>query len=267
MLIDLFVLIAIIALLSAILTPVLNRVKKHAKSVACQTNLRQWGAIFQTYTNDNNGYFCGRGKIHDARVAWIVPLRPYLQAETNLLFCPEATKPHPDGCAWGGPFNTYHIHLLAYMMGQRGTADWQEEASYGANSWIYNPQPDVGNLQGRPTEWNWKSTNVKDAENIPVFADTMWRGGGPYHDGVRGNPPPNDGQWVRYDREMMHFCINRHNRAVNHLFMDWSVRKVGLKELWTLKWHREFDTAGPWTTAGGVLPGDWPQWMGSFKDY
>jgi hypothetical protein len=51
------------------------------------------------------------------------------------------------------------------------------------------------------------------------------------------------------------------------LFMDWSVRKVGLKELWTLKWHRSYDTAGPWTKAGGVKPEDWPQWMRIFKDY
>jgi len=24
---------------------------------------------------------------------------------------------------------------------------------------------------------------------------------------------------------------------------DWSVRKIGLKELWTLKWYRELNTA------------------------
>ena len=49
--------------------------------------------------------------------------------------------------------------------------------------------------------------------------------------------------------------------------MDWSVRKVGVKELWTLKWDKDFDTAGPWTKAGGVKPEDWPQWMRRFKDY
>jgi len=51
------------------------------------------------------------------------------------------------------------------------------------------------------------------------------------------------------------------------MFMDWSVRKVGLKELWTLKWHPQFDTAGPWTKAGDAEPGDWPAWMRSFKGY
>ncbi len=63
------------------------------------------------------------------------------------------------------------------------------------------------------------------------------------------------------------FCINRHNGYTNALFLDWSVRKVGLKELWTLKWEADYDTAGRWTRAGGVRPEDWPEWMRNFKDY
>ena len=68
-------------------------------------------------------------------------------------------------------------------------------------------------------------------------------------------------------RNQDHICIDRHNGGVNYLFMDYSVRKVGLKELWTLKWHQSFNTAGPWTRAGGVEPEDWPLWMRNFKDY
>jgi hypothetical protein len=49
-------------------------------------------------------------------------------------------------------------------------------------------------------------------------------------------------------------------------FVDTSVRKVGLKELWTLKWHREFDTEGPWVKKPGNNP-KWPDWMKRFKDY
>jgi prepilin-type processing-associated H-X9-DG protein len=62
-------------------------------------------------------------------------------------------------------------------------------------------------------------------------------------------------------------CINRHGGGINAVFLDWSVRKVGLKELWTLEWHRKYDTTGPWTKAGGALPRDWPKWMRSFRDY
>jgi len=61
--------------------------------------------------------------------------------------------------------------------------------------------------------------------------------------------------------------MDRHQAHTNALFRDGSVRKVGVKELWTLKWHRRFDTAGPWTSAGGVRPGDWPEWMRKFQDY
>jgi hypothetical protein len=62
-------------------------------------------------------------------------------------------------------------------------------------------------------------------------------------------------------------CINRHDGAINVLFLNWSVRRIGLKGLWTLKWRLLFDTTGPWTKAGGVRPEDWPEWMRGFKDY
>jgi prepilin-type processing-associated H-X9-DG protein len=61
-------------------------------------------------------------------------------------------------------------------------------------------------------------------------------------------------------------CINRHQGGINMAFMDGSVRKVGLKELWTLMWCRDVTTS-PWTRAGGVRPEDWPKWMRQFKDY
>jgi hypothetical protein len=80
-------------------------------------------------------------------------------------------------------------------------------------------------------------------------------------------PAQYDGQWLGAGNEMMHFAINRHSGSVNHVFMDWSVRKLGIKELWTLKWHRQFNTSGAWTTAGGAQPGDWPEWMRNLKDY
>jgi hypothetical protein len=66
---------------------------------------------------------------------------------------------------------------------------------------------------------------------------------------------------------MARTCINRHQGFENIAFMDWSVRKVGLKELWTLKWHKSFDTGGPWTKAGGVVGSDWPEWIRPYRDY
>jgi len=56
-LIELLVVIAIIALLLAILMPALSRVKRQARTVACQALLKQWGAIWSMYCDDNNGHF------------------------------------------------------------------------------------------------------------------------------------------------------------------------------------------------------------------
>jgi Tfp pilus assembly protein PilE len=56
-LIELLVVIAIIALLMAILMPALQRVRKQAKSVICQSNLKEWALIWAMYTEENNDEF------------------------------------------------------------------------------------------------------------------------------------------------------------------------------------------------------------------
>ncbi|MFQ6035229.1 MAG: type II secretion system protein [Sedimentisphaerales bacterium] len=270
-LIELLVVIAIIALLMAILTPTLNRAKKQARSTACLMNLHHWGVIWSMYCDENDGYFPvseikgGSGYLGWRRGTWIVALRPQYETRTEILMCPMARKRHPSGSAWGGPFHTY-------IQGGGGVGDRREECSYGGNCWIYKPLPGQTACQGRPTKWNWKSKDVKGGDRIPIFADAMWRGGGPFYQSSdpynnRIRPPEFDGQWLGYNKEMMHFCINRHNGFINATFLDWSARKIGLKELWKMKWHRQFNINGPWTVAGGVMPTDWPEWMRSFKDY
>jgi len=228
-LIELLVVIAIIALLMGILMPALARAKKQARAAACQMNLHQWSTIWAMYCQDNNGRFCMEAdNVGWPRGNWIVVLRPYYQTRSGILTCPMATKPHPAGGSWGGPFNTY-------VMGTGGIYDWQEEGSYGANCWLYSRRPGQDKIQNRPVKWNWQTVDVKGANKIPVFADTMWRGGGPFY--MDGNPQSNrivppeyHGQWRGAGYEMSHFCIDRHGGGtVNSLFLDWSIRKVGLK--------------------------------------
>ena len=136
--------------------------------------------------------------------------------------------------------------------------------SYGLNSGLFPPTIIFSNRffwheRGR---YYLDLFSIKGNAGIPVLLDSVKPAVTPRDDAVFGRPPPydkNTGYWP--------FCINRHNGFVNGLFLDWSVRKIGLKGLWTLKWNPEFDTAGPWTKAGGVTPEDWPQWMRGLKDY
>jgi hypothetical protein len=115
--------------------------------------------------------------------------------------------------------------------------------------------------------------NTQGGDNVPILADAMWFEGQPRYTDL---PSPFE-EWPGeqtdyisvYARRygMRCFSINRHKGYVNALFMDYSVRKVGLKELWSLKWHRNYNVRGPWTIASGVQPDDWPPWMKEFNDY
>lgn len=50
-------LLVVIAILMAILMPALSRVRKQARAVACQTNLKQWCTVWAMYLNDHDGSF------------------------------------------------------------------------------------------------------------------------------------------------------------------------------------------------------------------
>ena len=260
-LIELLVVIAIIALLMAILMPALQRVKGQAQAIACQARLKEWGLLFKLYTDDNNGYFNRR---EDA--VWMSAMRPYYNNDPQMLLCPTATREMVNLSDWG----TFKAASLN-----------NDVFSYGINSWTNNNAADRSG--GRLVEWFWKNVNNNttvtpgtrtilgrpvSTNTIPVFGDSTW-----YDAWPRDTDPPaqtmdafgigNTGT----TGEMNHFCINRHDGFVGMLFMDWSARRVGLKELWTLKWHRAFITTGTWTQAGLARPEDWPVWLRRFKDY
>ncbi len=64
---------------------------------------------------------------------------------------------------------------------------------------------------------------------------------------------------------MARFCIDRHMGKVCALFMDSTVRPVGLKELWTLKWSPNFNTRDKWVETPNNTP-DWPDWMDNMPE-
>ncbi len=265
-LIELLVVIAIIALLMGILMPALQRVKKTAKNVLCQSNLREWGKIFLLYTDDNNGKFPVRtgssGRWMDAMVEY------YISTEDARL-CPLVTKlANPNmapGVNWWGNTTTAWGKVPPWDASGGRTVGYY--GSYGINGYVYVPGED--NLMGKPNDRFWRTTGVKGSSTIPMFLDCYFWCGWPDDD---DSPPQSyDGQDTSDANAMNRFCLNRHDGNINAVFMDYTVRPVGLKELWTLNWHKGFNKANQWTMSGGAINAKWQSygdgWMAKFKDY
>ena len=254
-LIELLVVIAIIALLMSILMPALQRVRKQARAVACQSNLRQWGLIWNQYTEDNNGFFPKRTSTSGR---WIDVLFAYYYRDNKFRLCPSATRvAAPQGATdtlqLGGDAETAWGIVAASGGRPIGTS-----GSYGINGWVN--QPAVDPLYGKPAKFFWKTPNVKGAPQIPLFLDCWFWCGWPDD---TDTPPKFDGRDARYpgdDNAMNRFCINRHQQATNCLYLDYHVDKLWLKSMWHLKWSKRFNVNRP--------PPDWASeapWMAHFK--
>ena len=124
-LIELLVVIAIIAILGAILLPVLSKAKERAQRIQCTSNLRQWSVAQQVYGTDNNseltcdggynmttandqpvqnmGDWCGVSSTDcgtpSDQYAWFNVLPPYLGEETLQQYFHAMTLAHANNTA------------------------------------------------------------------------------------------------------------------------------------------------------------------------
>jgi prepilin-type N-terminal cleavage/methylation domain-containing protein len=271
-LIELLVVIAIIALLMSILMPALSKVKDQARQIGCAANLRQWNLVFNMYIGENSGRFYSGTT--DLGYWWVHQL-PFEQQDwktNSLWFCPTATKPivSENGVtsptlniynAWG-VFKSPTVQTYqgkSYAMNPNGFC-----GSYGLNGYMLSI-PKTGSFEGGvPASNGWRDMNsLANANNIPVFGDAMR-----FDQWPKDTERPADVETQAWSSNNMgRVCINRHRGFTSSSFLDWSVRRVALKELYILQWHRKFNTRGPWTKAGGVREEDWPDWIRPFPSY
>jgi len=254
---EVLVTISVIGLLMGILLPAVQCIRKHANTIGCRSNQRQWGIAF-TMDDEPASYL-------DRFQPWLRVYMDYDRMKNNALrtdandiyLCPSAKKKgrsvpslapeYMNLQAWDGSKS----RAWAYkFMGQLFIS------SYSVNDMReYLPKRKTGSEERRSEvpilfDCTFRLTGLQECDDPPPQYDDMPRAIPTYK-----------------DTRACGICIDRHNGGINILFMDSSVRKVDLKELWILQWNEQYNKTGPWTKAGGVQPHDWPHWMRKFKDH
>ena len=278
---ELLVVIAIIALLMAMLMPTLADARRQAKDSACLLTLKQWSLVFQMYANDNDGSTISDPSWRASPgipgpESWIGTLYRRYYKDKKLLLCPAAVKPWIEGGAWGRKDLAWYLDAGSAELAEGLGFDPAAIGSYGINDWCYNGPADAEYTWGFLVEWCWRTFLVDGAHNIPIFSDCLHIGCFP----IEFDDPPQfeDMPWTSPSGSagLARVCIDRHEKgAINVLLMDLSVRSVDLKELWTLKWSRQFDINGPWTIAGfdgyeedcAIAWDAQAEWLSHFPEY
>jgi prepilin-type N-terminal cleavage/methylation domain-containing protein/prepilin-type processing-associated H-X9-DG protein len=246
-LIELLVVIAIIALLLSILMPSLKAAKRIARTVVCQTNVKQWGLVTTLFAQDNDNKLFKRDTstpLTDQRTSWIGESASYIQ-DSDIRICPAAAKSEDraDDMANYGSITKQWGSLWTSSLGVRA------QGSYGINEW-------ASCSPGASTN-EWRKTTAGGASNIPLILDASYFAGRPTNENVLQTD--RDARiGTRNDNAMQLFNVDRHKDNVNVVYLDGSSSKVTLKGLWRLKWHKNFTTQG--------YTGTWPTWMRSMKE-
>jgi prepilin-type N-terminal cleavage/methylation domain-containing protein/prepilin-type processing-associated H-X9-DG protein len=143
-LVELLTVIVIIAILIALLFPVLTGAMERGNQSRCLSNLKQWGAAMTTYLSDRGGVFPGEGALGSQiqvgnTNAWFNVLAPYL-GEVSLEqravnFSKKQPRPR-DGSIYTCP--TANEKDLAEYVAANGAMDDYADPymSYSYNLWI-----------------------------------------------------------------------------------------------------------------------------------
>jgi prepilin-type N-terminal cleavage/methylation domain-containing protein/prepilin-type processing-associated H-X9-DG protein len=253
-LIELLVVIAIIAILAALLLPVLHSAQLRAQQVNCVSNLKQIAEASLIYYDENNTWV---GPINTNNPSlsqgdWMGAMLASYQ-NTNVLYCPAAPFR-------GNPSNTVNPPGKADTAWIWTLSSPTYSSSYGINKWLANA-PGTLNSIANPTYLYMTQSSVRQPVMVPMFMDAAWINLDP----LETDPPARNlyaplGSTSQVTAStategMPRACVARHGGQaagsaptsvppgtvlpgmIDMGFVDGHVEEVKLQNLWTYYWH------------------------------
>ncbi|HEX3624345.1 MAG TPA: type II secretion system protein [Verrucomicrobiae bacterium] len=259
-LVEMLIVIAVIAILAALILPVLMAAKQKAYESTCLNNVRQLTLIGFMYANDNGSpILYNNPRYPDG--CWMGSSAEFINNK-KLFVCPTAPLHNP-------PPDVGNREGAADAAWVRWTSDAREMfvGSYGYNAWLYSDLPKY-----YPQLVSFVYTKTASIENpsaTPVFVDANW---------VDLSPKETDGPWPNLyagapfgtsgDDNMGRCTIARHSTssassapralsagqklpgAVTIGFADGHAKSIRLEDLWSLNWHRGWQVPAPRPSVG-----------------
>lgn len=143
-LVELLTVIVIIAILIALLFPVLGRAQEKGNRTKCLSNLRQWGTAMTTYLSEHGGVFPKEGAAGAVLVrgegeAWFNVLAPYVgELSISNRLATRQPMPRPkDNSLYTCPAVTMK-DMLDYQAGGGTLRDDYPFMSYSYNLWLHH---------------------------------------------------------------------------------------------------------------------------------
>jgi prepilin-type N-terminal cleavage/methylation domain-containing protein len=256
-LIELLLVIVIIAILVAMLLPVLSKSKLKAMQIQCLGNLKQLVLAEKMYLDDNQENcieydFSGNSQL------WIGRLIDYQGKLDAVRLCPAASDTNA-AKAFGTADKAWHIRSKEPVKLWHG--------SYGLNGWLYS---NLTNRNGAMSAVDQdkvfrKESGILMPSQTPVFADSIWVDGWP-----RTNDAPASNLYLGIPRSPGRFwgplgrmLIDRHGGilassaptdvdttqrlpgAINVACSDGHVELAKLEDMWNFYWNRTWVPPNP----------------------